>query len=1536
MTNPNFTATLSTNDLYYDLDTSVCLTDMLDGYDSDIADLEADVAALEAAVEGGSGGGDYAAADHTHDEYALVADVTALQDAVASKADASHAHTEYAATSHDHDEDYASINHTHSGYAATNHTHTGYASTNHTHSNYITTSDYQNAVANMEYALSLKADTDHTHTSYASTADVTALQDAMSSKADATHTHTEYAASSHSHDDYATVSALDTLEAEVDGKASASHTHTEYASSSHVHDDYATTTALSELSATVSGKANSSHSHDDRYYTESEIDSKLAAKSDASHTHAGVYDAAGAAASALTSANAYTDAEIANLLNNSTTAVDSIMELAEAMEDNADAITALEAVAASKASASDLTSHTGNTTVHVTATERSNWNAAKAHADSAHAPANAEANQNAFSNVAIGDVTIAADSKTDTLNLIAGNNVTLTPNADNDGITIAATNTVYNHPTSAGNRHIPAGGSSGQILRWSADGTAVWGADNNTTYSAATQSAAGLMSASDKAKLDGIAANANNYTYTLPSAGTNLGGVKSGGDVSISGGLITVNDDSHNHVISNIDGLQTALDGKAVSGHNHDDVYYTESEIDEIVSGINTSISGKAASSHTHTIANVTNLQSSLDAKVPTSRTINGKALTANITLSASDVGADVSGTAATQAAAALQSAKDYADDQIEALGDTYYTETEIDSMVSTINSAVSGKADASHTHTVDTALSGTSTNPVQNKVINSALAGKANTSHGNHVPATQTANNAVFLRNDNSWQTVTPANIGAYTKSEIDSKISTLNTAINGKAASSHSHDDRYYTESEIDAKFDAIIGEGASTTLDTIGEISSAIEDNQDMLETLNSAIGTKANASDLTSHTGNKSNPHSVTASQVGAYTKAEVDSKLSGKADSGHTHTIDSSLSSTSTNPVQNKVVKSALDGKANTSHGNHVPATQTADNTKFLRNDNTWQSVTPSNIGAYTKAEIDSKVSTLNTAINGKAASNHTHSAYVNQNAFSNVKVGTTTVVADSTTDTLELAGSNVTITPDATNDKVTIGITKANVTSALGYTPPTTNTTYNAATASAAGLMSAADKSKLDGIASGANAYTLPAAGASLGGVKSGGDVTISSGTITVNDDSHNHVISNVDGLQSALDGKAASSHTHSYAGSSSAGGAATSANKLATARTISLTGDVTGSTSFDGSGNVSITATIADDSHNHTIANIDGLQSALNAKAASDHKHYAQEVTVAGEDLDNYTDAGIYVFAQAYAPTNVPAGTNGWLVVIPWGEGGGTIKQLWFRHGTSGTNDHETYVRTKISNVSTWSPWSKYYTTSNPPTAAEVGATPAFTNSIGGVEYSFNTSDGKNVLDEIASMPQGLHTIYSQGGVSGNPKTTESWRLLVHKTSATIGWVVAFGSSGSVYANYQNEADHFQGWKCVYEATNKMILWSGASYLTSTNGTPQVVTPSKKLSECRTGWLLLWSDYDASTSTANDTDFCTTYIPKYTPTGGTWGGKAFYCSVPTYVGGDASDVSTEIRVIKPVYVHDDCLKGSYQNTSGGRNDVVLRAVYEV
>ncbi len=60
---------------------------------------------------------------------------------------------------------------------------------------------------------------------------------------------------------------------------------------------------------------------------------------------------------------------------------------------------------------------------------------------------------------------------------------------------------------------------------------------------------------------------------------------------------------------------------------------------------------------------------------------------------------------------------------------------------------------------------------------------------------------------------------------------------------------------------------------------------------------------------------------------------------------------------------------------------------------------------------------------------------------------------------------------------------------------------------------------------------------------------------------------------------------------------------AASTAATLATARNIALSGDVSGNVNFDGSGNVTITTTVADDSHNHVISNVDGLQTALDGK---------------------------------------------------------------------------------------------------------------------------------------------------------------------------------------------------------------------------------------------------------------------------------------------------------------------------------------------
>ena len=63
--------------------------------------------------------------------------------------------------------------------------------------------------------------------------------------------------------------------------------------------------------------------------------------------------------------------------------------------------------------------------------------------------------------------------------------------------------------------------------------------------------------------------------------------------------------------------------------------------------------------------AKKTDVEAALGAKVPNTRTVNGKALSSNISLSASDVGADASGTAQTKANAALADAKTYADSAV-------------------------------------------------------------------------------------------------------------------------------------------------------------------------------------------------------------------------------------------------------------------------------------------------------------------------------------------------------------------------------------------------------------------------------------------------------------------------------------------------------------------------------------------------------------------------------------------------------------------------------------------------------------------------------------------------------------------------------------------------------------------------------------------------------------------------------------------------------------------------------------------------------
>ena len=81
-----------------------------------------------------------------------------------------------------------------------------------------------------------------------------------------------------------------------------------------------------------------------------------------------------------------------------------------------------------------------------------------------------------------------------------------------------------------------------------------------------------------------------------------------------------------------------------------------------------------------------------------------------------------------------------------------------------------------------------------------------------------------------------------------------------------------------------------------------------------------------------------------------------------------------------------------------------------------------------------------------------------------------------------------------------------------------------------------------------------------------------------------------------------------ATNHTHNYAGSSSAGGVATSANKLATARSIALGTGASGSTTFDGSMDVTIPVTSIKESYlSWGGRNISGSYSCIDAAMIPD-----------------------------------------------------------------------------------------------------------------------------------------------------------------------------------------------------------------------------------------------------------------------------------------------------------------------------------------
>lgn len=73
-------------------------------------------------------------------------------------------------------------------------------------------------------------------------------------------------------------------------------------------------------------------------------------------------------------ATGYTDQAISNLIGTAPESMDTLEELAAAIADNADLMDALNAAIGNKANKAEFDTHTGNSTIHVTAGEKAAWN----------------------------------------------------------------------------------------------------------------------------------------------------------------------------------------------------------------------------------------------------------------------------------------------------------------------------------------------------------------------------------------------------------------------------------------------------------------------------------------------------------------------------------------------------------------------------------------------------------------------------------------------------------------------------------------------------------------------------------------------------------------------------------------------------------------------------------------------------------------------------------------------------------------------------------------------------------------------------------------------------------------------------------------------------------------------------------------------------------------------------------------------------------------------------------------------------------
>lgn len=288
--------------------------------------------------------------------------------------------------------------------------------------------------------------------------------------------------------------------------------------------------------------------------------------------------------------------------------------------------------------------------------------------------------------------------------------------------------------------------------------------------------------------------------------------------------------------------------------------------------------------------------------------------------------------------------------------------------------------------------------------------------------------------------------------------KLEDVNNTIYTHNIATNSHNDIRILISDLTDRLNTL-ADSDDDTLDQLSELVAVIKSNKSIIESITT---NKVNVNDiidnLTTNVSNK--PLSAAQGVILNGLIEALNLELE-----NHTHNI---------NDITG--LQSALDNKASASHGTHVVYSSIApvmDGTASVGSASTVARSDhkhPTDTTRASKSEFDTHVDSTTVHItasertNWNAAKTHANSTHApsnaekNQNAFSNIVIGNTTIAADTTTDTLTLVGSNVTLTPTASSDTITIGITKSNVTSALGYTPPTTDTTYSVVSTTKNGL----------------------------------------------------------------------------------------------------------------------------------------------------------------------------------------------------------------------------------------------------------------------------------------------------------------------------------------------------------------------------------------------------------------------------------------------------------------------------------------------